>query len=148
MVQQLPLPERTAFRAYSKVMTSGQAHAYLHKPTATERTAYLEALGIAQRFQALNPQDREAVLAGSPRQGMSAEALRFLWGEPHYTIGYTGRHEHWYYQGSTFWLAKYGNSPTWGGTQVQVSLADGRVEWWLEFVPTDQDPGDGGCDPC
>ena len=147
-VQQLSPPERAAFHAYSNMMRAGQVWNYLSKQTPAERAAYLEAIGVAQRFQALDAQDRDTVLAGFPRKGMSADALRFLWGEPYYTTGYTGRYEHWYYQGSTFSLAQYGNHRSLGGTQVQVSLANGRVEWWLEFVPTMEPNEGGGCDGC
>ena len=141
-VQQLPPAERTALRVYSKIMSSGQVRTYLAKATAAERAAYLNEIGIAQRFQALDPQDREAVLAGYIREGMSAAALRFLWGEPYYTTGYPGHYEYWFYQGSSFALADYGSSASIsGGTKVQVSLIDGRVEWWLEYVEPHDEPG-------
>ena len=123
-------------------MTSTQARTYLAKATAAERAAYLKEVGITQRFQRLEPQDREAVLAGFPREGMSAEAMRFLWGEPYYTEGWTGRWEHWFYLGSSLSLADYGNDYSSGGTMVDVYLVDGRVVWWLEFVPSDDDNED------
>src|SRR4029453_1101570 len=72
--------ERAEFHTYRKVMTTAQEHTYLAKPTAIERTAYLRDIGLVQRFQALDPLDRDAVLGGIPRQGVSAEALLFLWG--------------------------------------------------------------------
>jgi hypothetical protein len=140
-LQQLSAAERTTFHAYSKVMTRGQARAYLSKPTAAERAAYLEQIGISQRFQTLTPQDREAVLAGFPRQGMSAEALRFLWGEPYYTKGHTGRYEHWYYLGSSLSLAESGNLAGEAGTMVIVDLINGQVQGWLETSPTGLDTG-------
>src|SRR6266436_179031 len=74
--------ERAEFHTYSKVMTTAQEHTSLAKLTAAERTAYLGAIGLVQRFQALDPLDRDAVLGGVPRQGMSAEVLLFLWGAP------------------------------------------------------------------
>lgn len=125
-------------------MPPAQARAYLSKQTAAERTAYLADIGMAQRFQALEPQDREAVPAGYPRQEMRAAALRFLWGEPYPIEGWAGHYEYWYYMGSSLALAAHGtpyNSP---GTMVQVYLVDGRVEWWLDFVPTTGDNGDSG----
>jgi hypothetical protein len=141
-VQQLPPEERTALHAYSKVMTSGQVRTYLAKGTAAERADYLNTIGVAQRFQALDPQDREAVLAGYIREGLSADALRFLWGEPYYTRGYPGHYEYWFYQGSSMELADYGSSASIsGGTKVQVSLVDGRVEWWLDYVEPHDEPG-------
>jgi hypothetical protein len=141
-MRQLPPQERTALRAYSKVMSAGQVQTYLAKQTAAERTSYLEKIGVVQRFQALAPQDREAVLAGYIRTGMRADALRFLWGEPHYTSGYPGRYEYWFYLGSTLTLADYGSSGSIaGGTKVQVSLVNGRVEWWLEYVEPHDESG-------
>ena len=62
-------------------MTAAQTRAYLAKATTAERTAYLSEVGLAQRFQAFDPLDREAVRNGFPRAGMSAEALRFVWGD-------------------------------------------------------------------
>jgi hypothetical protein len=147
-IERLPPAERATFRAQSKLMSSAQVRTYLAKPTAAERAAYLEAIGTAQRFQALEPQDRQAVLAGYPREGMSAEAMRFLWGEPYYTNGYTGHYEHWYYRGSAFSLANHG-SPYNAGTWVDVYMVAGRVSWWLEFVPSTNDDADvNGCPDC
>ena len=142
-VQRLAPPEQAEFRAYRKVMTPAQARSYLTKVTAAERTAYIQQVGITQRFQGLEPQDREAVLAGQPRQGMSAEAMRFLWGEPYYTEGYTDHYESWFYLGSSFSLADYGNDYSSFETMVEVYLVDGRVDWWLEFVASGiEDSGD------
>src|SRR5262245_28645384 len=84
-LRQLSLAEQAEFHTYSKVMTTAQARAYLAKTTAAERTAYLNEIGLTQRFQRLDPLDRDAVQNGSPRVGMSAEALRFVWGDPYYT---------------------------------------------------------------
>lgn len=144
-VQQLPPPERTAFHTYRKVMTAGQIRTYLAKGTAAERTAYLEAIGVAQRFQALDPRDREAVLAYQPpHKGMSADALRFLWGEPAYTKGPAGHYEYWYYLGPFMGLAQYGNMYSKAGVQVEVYLVAGRVDSWIEFAPdTNSDDSSG-----
>lgn len=144
-VQQLPPPERTAFYTYRRVMTSGQIWTYLAKGTAAERTAYLAALGVAQRFQALAPYDREAVLANQPpTQGMSADALRFLWGQPAYIKGHIGHYEYWYYLGPFMELAQYGNVYSKAGVRVEVYLVAGRVDSWIEFAPdTDSDDSSG-----
>ena len=37
-------------------MTASQTRTYLAKTSAAERTAYLQAIGLAQRFQRLDPQ--------------------------------------------------------------------------------------------
>lgn len=95
-VQRLSPSEQVEFRTYSKVITSAQARAYLAKATPAARTAYLRDLGFVQRFQALALLDREAILAGYPRRGMSAEALLFLWGPPYYTEGRANYYAHWY----------------------------------------------------
>jgi outer membrane protein assembly factor BamE (lipoprotein component of BamABCDE complex) len=97
------------------------------------RAAYLEEIGSAQRFAALDQADRESVLAGQVRTGMSAEALQFLWGRPFYTEGYVGHHEYWYYVESPVELADSTQSVTrYGLNLVRVYLVDGRVEWWIE----------------
>jgi hypothetical protein len=145
-VQRLPPEERTAFRAYSQIMTSGQARTYLAQDTPAARAAYLQQIGIAQRFQSLAPLDQQSVLDGYIRKGMSAEALRFLWGEPYYTRGYTGHHEYWHYLGSAYALADRGNSYTQAGTIVIVYLVDDKVDWWFETMPTGIDKG-GDSDP-
>ena len=140
-VQRLSPSEQTEFHLYSKAMTFAQAHTYLGKGTPAERTAYLHALGLVQRFQALDPQDREAILGGYPRLGMSAAALRFVWGEPYYTEGRANYYEHWYYLGASLALAVAGNDYRTFGNRVVVHLDNGRVTSWLDFVPTDDDNG-------
>jgi hypothetical protein len=57
-VQRLSLPEQAEFFLYRKVMTWAQERAYLAKPTAAARTAYLREIGLAQRFQASIPWTR------------------------------------------------------------------------------------------
>ena len=64
-VQRLSLSEQSEFHTYSKVMTPSQTRTYLAKATAAERTAYLSQSGLAQRFQALDPVDRDTVLPRS-----------------------------------------------------------------------------------
>ena len=137
-VGKLPAQEQAAFRAYRKLMSSRQARAYLAQPTPGARAAYLEAIGLARRFAALDPVDRESVLAGYVQTGMSAEALRFVWGYPHATEGRIGHYEYWYYIGSALDLA----GSTFGtdaGTVVKVYLVDGRIKWWFETVPSSDD---------
>src|SRR6266567_8335968 len=80
-IQRLSPAEQAEFTLYRHVMTARNVHTYVAQPTAAARTAYLQELGLVQRFQALNPLDQEAIRSGAPRVGMSAEALRFLWGE-------------------------------------------------------------------
>ena len=129
--------EETEFRIYHKVMTWAQERTYMAKATAAERTAYLRALGLVQRFEALDPQDREAILTGGqPRRGMDAAALRFLWGEPYYTAGSPPQSAHWYYLGSSFSLAARGNDYRGGGTMVDVYLVSGRVVGWVDYTPS------------
>src|SRR2546427_9268654 len=68
-VQRLSLAEQSEFYTYRKIMTTAQEHTYLAKATAAERTAYLSEIGLAQRFQALDPLERDAVKSGWPRVG-------------------------------------------------------------------------------
>src|SRR2546428_10054033 len=105
----LSLDEPEDFHLNQKDMAPSQERAYLAKATAAERRPYLSEMGLAQRFQALDPSDREAVMGGMPRVGMSAEALLFLWGSPYYTAGDASRYAHWYYLGSSLGLADYSN---------------------------------------
>jgi hypothetical protein len=91
-VRRLSTAEQAQFATYKKVMTSAQVRTYLQKATAVERTAYLAEIGLAQRFEALEALDREAVLSGRPLSGMRADALRFLWGEPYSTNGRTNHY--------------------------------------------------------
>jgi hypothetical protein len=72
-VKNLSPDEQAEFRIYRKVMTAPQIRTYLSQTNAAERTAYLEQLGLVQRFNALDPQDRHAVEAGYIRKGISAD---------------------------------------------------------------------------
>jgi len=140
-LQRLSPAEKAEFHAYYKVMSGPQAWRYLSRTTAAERTAYLKEIGLAARFQALPPEDREAVLAGIPREGMRADAIRFLWGEPYYTEGYANHYESWFYLGSSFTLAREGNDYSSRATMMEVQLIDGKMAWWFETVPDDEDDG-------
>ena len=140
-IQRLSPAEQAEFHLYRKVMTAAQERAYLAKVTAAERTAYLREIGLAQRFQALDPLDRDAVLGGIPRVGMSAEALLFLWGSPYATAGDARRYAHWYYLGSSFALAQYGNQYYSSGNRVDVYLVDGHVVGWVDYTPSEPTRG-------
>lgn len=137
-IQRLALDEQAEWHIYRKVMTAAQERAYLAKATAAERTAYLYEIGLAQRFQALDALDRDAVLGGVPRVGMSAEALLFLWGSPYYTAGDARHYAHWFYLGSSFDLATYGNQYNNFGNRVDVYLVDGHVVGWVDYAPNDR----------
>ena len=141
-VQRLSLAEQAEFHTYNKVMTPSQARTYLAKATAAERTTYLSESGLAQRFQALDPVDRDTVLGGMPRVGMSAEALRFVWGDPYYTEGDARRYAHWHYLGSSLALGESGNRYRQASNRVDVYLVAGHIVGWLDYSPTD----DGGED--
>jgi hypothetical protein len=141
-VKNLPPDEQAEFQVYRKVMNAPQMRTYLSKATAAERDTYLEAIGLAQRFEALDDEDRDAVQAGYIRKDMSAEALRFLWGRPTKTSGHTGHYEHWYYYGSVPTLIEKGSQWQDAGTLVDVYLVDSQVKWWLEMVPPDVDRDD------
>ena len=136
-MHKLSLDEQAEFFVYKKVMTPSQERAYLAKATAAERTAYRSEIGLAQRFQALDPLDREAVMSGLPRVGMRAEAFLFLWGSPYYTAGDASRYAHWYSLGSSLGLADYGNQYYYAGNRVDISLVAGQVTGWVDSIPSD-----------
>ena len=131
-LRRLSPPEQAEFFLYRKAMTGTQEHAYLAKPTAAERTAYLAEIGLAQRFQALDAFDQAAIRSGWPRPGMSAEALVFVWGEPSSTAGDARRSAHWYYLGSSMDLGARGNQYRKEGNYVDVYLVEGRVRGWVD----------------
>ena len=134
-IRQLSLAEQSELYIYKQVMTAAQERTYLTKATAAERTAYLSEIGLAQRFQRLDPLDREAVQNGYPRVGMSAEALRFVWGDPYYTAGDARLSSHWHYLGSSFGRGSAGNRP-WGfGNRVDVYLVAGKIVGWVDAAP-------------
>ncbi len=134
-VNNLSPEERNVFRAYRKVMKRSQAVAYLSKPNPAEREAYLREIGALQRFEALDPLDRESIQNGYIRKGMSSEALNFLWGRPQYTVGTTGEWEEWVYNGQIGDLFEHGNSLSDAGTNVRVRLINSQVEWWFVDIP-------------
>jgi hypothetical protein len=68
------------------------------------------------------------------RTGVSAEALRFLWGHTYYTEGYAGPNEYGYYVGSIRDLAESTRPAIhYGLTLMRVYFVDGRLKWWLEI---------------
>jgi hypothetical protein len=136
--------EQAEFAIYRKIMTPVQTRTYLAKATAAERTAYLQESGLAQRFQALEPLDREAVQYGFLRKGMSAEALRFVWGEPATRQGDVRRAAQWHYVGALHTLTAYGNQFYDTSHGVDVYLADGKVVTWSETFPDAPRPDVGG----
>jgi hypothetical protein len=131
-VQRLSLPEQAEFHTYQKVMTAAQVRTYLAQPGAADRTAYLRRLGLVQRFEALDPLDRDAIRSGFPRAGMSADALWFLWGEPNYTEGDARQSAYWHYLGSSLTLAHTGNDYGNVSNRVDVYLVDGKVVGWVD----------------
>ncbi len=143
-VRQLSLDEQAEFHVYRKVMTATQARAYLAKASATERTAYLREVGLAQRFEALEPLDRAAVQSGVPRVGMSAEALYFVWGEPYYTEGDARRSAHWHYLGSSLALGASGNQYSNTGNRVDVYVVAGKIVGWVDYAPSTDEQDDWG----
>src|SRR5262244_2029716 len=70
-LQRLAPAEQAEFGLYRHLMTASQVHTYVAQPTAAARTAYLQQVGLEQRFQALAPLDQEAIQSGLPSVGMS-----------------------------------------------------------------------------
>src|SRR5881409_1602550 len=133
-IQRLSPAEQAEFVRYRHIMTASQVHTYVAQPTAAARTAYLQELGLVQRFQALAPLDQEAIRSGAPRVGMSADALRFLWGEPYTTAGDARRYAHWYYLGSSLNRSSLGYHPWDVGQRVDVYLVAGKVVGWVDVT--------------
>jgi hypothetical protein len=140
-LRRLSLAEQAEFHTYRKAMTGVQEHSYLSKASAAERTAYLRQIGLIQRFQALDPQDREAVLSGTPRVGMRAEALLFVWGRPYDTAGDARQYARWQYLGSSFALATSGNQYHKTNDRVDVYLVNGRVVGWVDYPAINANEG-------
>jgi hypothetical protein len=133
-IQRLSPAEQAEFALYRPVLTAGQVRTYVAQPTAAARTAYLQELGLVQRFQALDSLDQEAIRSGTPRVGMSADALRFLWGEPYTTAGDARRYAHWYYLGSSLNRSPAGYHPWDVGQRVDVYLVAGKVVGWVDVT--------------
>lgn len=127
--------EQGQYRAYSHLMTNRQLRTYLKLPTASERAAYARQVGAAQKLDALPTAERTAVLNGQPFKGMSAEALRLLWGDPNWEQG-PKQDEHWFYYGDYFSLAEPGSYLSPRGTIMEVALIDDKVMWWQERIPS------------
>jgi hypothetical protein len=136
VVQQLSPAEQAEFSIYRHIMTGSQTRTYLAKTTAAERTAYLSQIGLAQRFQRLDPEDRETVRSGAPRVGMSTDALLFVWGDPADTAGDARYYARWHYFGSS--LGRSTSYPPWEvSNRVEVYLAQGKVLGWVDFINED-----------
>lgn len=127
--------EKGQYRAYTHLMTNRQLRTYLKLPTAPERAAYARQVGAAQKLEALPKAERTAVLNGQPFKGMSAEALRMLWGAPDWEQG-PKQYEQWFYYGDYFSLAKPGSYFSPRDTIMEVALREGKVKWWRERVPS------------
>jgi hypothetical protein len=136
VVQQLSPAEQTEFAIYRQVMTGAQTRTYLAKASAAERTAYLSLIGLAQRFQRLDPVDRETVQSGAPKVGMSADALLFVWGDPADTAGDVRSYARWHYFGSSLGRSTHYH-PWEASTRVEVYLAKGKVLGWVDFSNED-----------
>ena len=67
---------------------------------------------------------------------MSAEVLRFVWGDPYDMAGDATRYAHWRYLGSSLDLTAYGNQYRKSGNCVDVYLVDGHIVGWVEYIPT------------
>src|SRR5262249_10457468 len=76
-----PIPDVAGMMLRSPYAYLNPTMAY-YTPENDVNPADLQESGLAQRFQALDPPDREAVQHGFLRKRMSADALRFVWGEP------------------------------------------------------------------
>ena len=134
--QHLPTVEHELYRAYSQVMSSSQRRTFLALSTTAEREAFAKEIGVAQRFDALSSEERQAVLYGQAFRGMSGDALRFVWGAPCREQG-PAAHQTWFYHGPVFSLP----GPGWNCSRspdriTEVQLVNEKVQEWIERVPT------------
>ena len=67
--QHLPTVEQELYRAYSQVMSHRQRRTFLALSTTAEREAFAKEIGVAQRFDALSPEEQQAVLYGQAFKG-------------------------------------------------------------------------------
>lgn len=133
-IRELPPEEQPLYRAYSRLMTNRQNHTYLSLQTPQERAAYAREIGVAQRLEALPPNEQKAVLNGVMRKGLSRDALHMIWGRYCWKEG-PEWNEHWYYYGDTMSLSEIGWHCSPESTVTEVLLIDGVVQWWKETIP-------------
>jgi hypothetical protein len=126
---QLPPEEQARFRAYSRLMSSSQSRTYLNLASAAERAAFAQQLGVSDELDSLSEADRTAVLQGQPFQGMSAQALRLLWGMPCWEWG-PEAFQRWFYYGHAVTLARLGWHCRGDSTITEVALENNQVRWW------------------
>src|SRR6266853_927678 len=100
-------------------MTAAQARTYLAKARAAERTASLSAMGRAQRWQQLDPLDREAVQSGAPPSGDECRRAPVCGGDPAETVGDARHSTRWHSLGSSLGRSK--SAHPWDfGNRVEV----------------------------
>ena len=79
------------YRALRVYMTEVETKSFLRIKTEEERNAYLQELGLWDRFYQY-PQDvRELILSGEVARGWTKDKLLMAWGKPHDMQRLTGR---------------------------------------------------------
>ncbi|RMG97606.1 MAG: hypothetical protein D6705_08375 [Deltaproteobacteria bacterium] len=69
-------------RFYANLPSPDAQHAFLKMRKPEERRAYLESLGLWQKWEALSPEEQKAVLEGRVEVGFDEFALYMAWGPP------------------------------------------------------------------
>jgi len=72
-------------------MTEVETKSFLKKKTEEERNAYLQDLGLWERFYRYPADVRELILSGEVARGWTKDKLLMAWGKPHDMQKLTGR---------------------------------------------------------
>lgn len=70
------------FYALKPFMEEEQEKVFLKKKTEEERNAYLQEIGLWDRFYSLTPDERERVLTGKVELGWTKNMVLMAWGPP------------------------------------------------------------------
>ena len=81
-VKHLTSAEFDHYYALKPFMEEDQRKVYLKKKTEDERNAYLQELGLWERFYSLSPHEREQVLTGKVELGWTKQMVLMAWGPP------------------------------------------------------------------
>ena len=90
-VKRLSDAEWDHYRALRVYMTEGEKSSFLKNKTEEERNAYLQELGLWERFYKYPEDVRELILTGDVARGWTKDKLLMAWGRPHDMQKLTGR---------------------------------------------------------
>lgn len=82
-VKNLSATEFDHYYALRPFMDEDQRKTYLKYKTEEERNAYLQELGLWDRFYKYGPEDRDAIVAGDVQVGWTKDMVLMAWGAPY-----------------------------------------------------------------